>query len=62
LAFRGLERYCPKHPYQADLVDQGYIQTTVGKNLGAINAENLKAAHQELESGRSIGKIVLQGF
>jgi len=46
----------------SDLVDQGYIQTTVGKNLGAINAENLRAAHQELESGTSIGKIVLQGF
>ena len=46
----------------SDLVDQGYIQTTVGKNLGAINADNLKAAHGELESGRSIGKIVLQGF
>lgn len=45
-----------------DLVDQGYIQTTVGKNLGTINAENLKTAHEELESGRSIGKIVLQGF
>jgi NADPH:quinone reductase-like Zn-dependent oxidoreductase len=46
----------------SDLVDQGYIQTTAGKNLGAINAANLKVAHEELESGRSIGKIVLQGF
>jgi len=46
----------------ADLVDQGYIQTTSGKNLGAINAENLKTAHKELESGKAIGKIVLQGF
>lgn len=46
----------------SDLIDQGYIQTTVGKNLGTINARNLKAAHEELESGRSIGKIVLQGF
>ena len=46
----------------ADLVDQGYIQTTSGKNLGTINAENLKTAHQELESGKAIGKIVLQGF
>jgi len=46
----------------SDLVDQGYIQTTVGKNMGTINADNLKAAHEELESGRSIGKIVLQGF
>ncbi|MCU7810017.1 MAG: zinc-binding alcohol dehydrogenase family protein, partial [Candidatus Thiodiazotropha sp. (ex Notomyrtea botanica)] len=46
----------------SDLIDQGYIQTTIGKNLGTINADNLKAAHEELESGRSIGKIVLQGF
>jgi len=46
----------------ADLVDQGYIQTTFGKNLGTINAENLKAAHVELESGKAIGKIVLEGF
>ncbi|RLW69358.1 MAG: NADPH:quinone reductase [gamma proteobacterium symbiont of Stewartia floridana] len=46
----------------ADLIDQGYIRTTVGKRLGVINADNLKQAHQELESGRSIGKIVLQGF
>jgi len=46
----------------SDLVDQGYIQTTSGKNLGTINAENLRAAHQELESGKAIGKIVLEGF
>ncbi|CAA0089979.1 Zinc-type alcohol dehydrogenase-like protein [Zhongshania aliphaticivorans] len=46
----------------SDLVDQGYIQTTAGKNLGTINAQNLKTAHAELESGRSIGKIVLAGF
>jgi len=46
----------------ADLVDQGYIQTTSGKNLGTINAENLQAAHAELESGKAIGKIVLEGF
>ena len=46
----------------SDLVDQGYIQTTSGKNLGAINAENLRAAHAELESGKAIGKIVLEGF
>lgn len=46
----------------SDLVDRDHIQTTVGKNLGVISADNLKAAHAELESGRSIGKIVLQGF
>jgi len=46
----------------SDLIDRGYIQTTVGKELGLINADNLKLAHEELESGKSIGKIVLQGF
>jgi len=46
----------------SDLVDQGYVQTTVGKNLGTINADNLKAAHEQLESRQSIGKIVLEGF
>lgn len=46
----------------AELVDGGFIQTTSGKNLGTINAENLKAAHAELESGTAIGKIVLEGF
>jgi zinc-binding alcohol dehydrogenase family protein len=46
----------------ADLIDQGYIQTTLGQHLGAINAENLRSAHQLLEAGSSIGKIVLEGF
>lgn len=46
----------------SELIDQGYIQTTVGKNLGTINAKNLRTAHEELESGKSIGKIVLEGF
>jgi len=46
----------------AELVDDGFIQTTSGKNLGVINAENLRVAHEELESGTAIGKIVLEGF
>lgn len=46
----------------AKLIDQGHIQTTISKNLGVINAENLKVAHTVLESGRSMGKIVLEGF
>ncbi|WP_028021844.1 zinc-binding alcohol dehydrogenase family protein [Enterovibrio calviensis] len=46
----------------ADLVDLGHIQTTAGQYLGNINAENLRRAHAELESGRSIGKIVMEGF
>ncbi len=46
----------------AKLVDTGHIQSTVGKHLGTINAQNLRSAHQELESGTAIGKIVLEGF
>jgi len=46
----------------ASLVDQGHIRTTAGKNLGLINAEHLRTAHAELESGTAVGKIVLEGF
>lgn len=46
----------------SDLIDQGFLNTTVGQHLGKINAENLRAAHEALESGTAIGKIVLEGF
>lgn len=46
----------------AALVDQGILQTTVGEGLGTINATNLKAAHRRLESGKTIGKLVLAGW
>lgn len=46
----------------AELIDAGTIKTTLGENYGTINAENLKRAHSTIESGKSIGKIVLQGF
>ena len=46
----------------ADLVDNGKIRSTANKSLGAINLENLKEAHRLIETGKSIGKIVLEGF
>ena len=46
----------------AELVDQGKIKTTLSKNLGRINAKNITEAHALIESGQSIGKIVLEGF
>jgi NADPH2:quinone reductase len=46
----------------SELVDAGVIRTTLGDNLGTINAENLKKAHALLESGRSRGKMVLEGW
>jgi NADPH2:quinone reductase len=46
----------------AQLVDDGVIKTTAAENFGTINAANLIRAHALLESGKSIGKIVLGGF
>lgn len=44
------------------MVDEGLIRTTVGEHFGVVNAANLKRAHALLESGKSRGKIVLEGF
>jgi len=46
----------------ARLVDEGVLRTTLGENLGRITAANLKRAHAMVESGRSRGKLVLEGF
>lgn len=46
----------------AELVDAGVIRTTVGDHFGRINADNLKRAHALIESGKTKGKIVLEGF
>lgn len=46
----------------ASLVDEGRIQTTMSRNLGPINASNLKEAHRCLEQGVAGGKIVLSGW
>jgi zinc-binding alcohol dehydrogenase family protein len=46
----------------AAMVDNGTIRTTVADNLGTINAANLRRAHAMIESGRTRGKIVLEGF
>lgn len=46
----------------SDLIDKGVLRTTLDKTLGTINAANLKQAHALIESGQSIGKIVLEGW
>jgi zinc-binding alcohol dehydrogenase family protein len=46
----------------ARLVDAGTLRSTKGEHFGVINAANLKRAHALLESGKSKGKIVLEGF
>jgi NADPH2:quinone reductase len=46
----------------ADLLDSGVLRTTITERLEPINAANLRKAHSKIESGRTIGKIVLEGF
>lgn len=46
----------------ADLVDAGHLRTTLRRVVGPLNATNLRAAHAELEAGRTIGKLVLDGY
>jgi len=46
----------------ADMVDAGKIRSTAAENLGRINAANLRRAHAMVESNRTRGKLVLEGF
>ncbi|HXR58197.1 MAG TPA: zinc-binding alcohol dehydrogenase family protein [Burkholderiales bacterium] len=46
----------------AGLVEAGVLRHTMKENLGRVCAEHLKRAHQRLEGGHAIGKVVLEGF
>lgn len=46
----------------AQLIDTDVISTTFGEHFGTINAANLQKAHAQIETGRVVGKIVLEGF
>jgi zinc-binding alcohol dehydrogenase family protein len=46
----------------ARMVDEGSLRTTLGEHYGSISAENLRRAHAHIESGRAVGKIVLEHF
>ena len=48
--------------YVANEIDAGRIRTTLDKVLSPINAENIRAAHALIETGRAKGKIVVQSF
>ncbi len=43
------------------LVDAGSLRSTMRENYGPIDVANLRRAHEALESGRTVGKIVLGG-
>src|SRR5215472_9746892 len=46
----------------ADLIDKGVLRTTMDQAFATSNAANLMRAHALLESGKSRGKIVLEGW
>ncbi|WP_308491071.1 zinc-binding alcohol dehydrogenase family protein [Microbacterium terrisoli] len=46
----------------ADLVDSGRIRTTATRTLTPISAATLREAHELVEAGRTVGKIVLHGW
>lgn len=46
----------------AEWVDQGVLKSTVNRVISPISADTLREAHRQIETGRSIGKIVLEGW
>ena len=46
----------------ADWLDSGKLKGTLRETLSPINAANLRVAHAKLESGTTIGKLVLKGW
>ncbi len=44
------------------MIDGGLIVTTAAQELSPINAANLIKAHAQIESGTTIGKVVLAGW
>lgn len=44
----------------ARLIDAGKLQSTLTENLGTMNASNLIKAHEKMEHGNMIGKLVLE--
>ncbi|MBC1474433.1 zinc-binding alcohol dehydrogenase family protein [Listeria grandensis] len=46
----------------AEMFEQNQLKPTLTEKLSPINAENLRKAHAAIESGKTIGKIVLSDF
>ncbi len=46
----------------AGLLDAGTLKCTLQETLSPINAANVRKAHQKLESGTMVGKLVLTGW
>lgn len=59
---RDMERQGEILAETARLVDEGVLQTTLCEGLGPIDAHHLKEAHRRIESGQTLGKLVLAGW
>ncbi|MCC9658530.1 zinc-binding alcohol dehydrogenase family protein [Rhodopirellula halodulae] len=46
----------------SEFLDDGTLLSTVNRNFGELSVSTLTQAHREQESGRAIGKNVLDGF
>lgn len=46
----------------AFMIENREVKTTLNTILSPINGKNLRRAHEMLESGETIGKIVIEGF
>ncbi len=46
----------------AEWIDAGKLKQTMTEKLTPISAANLRAAHAKLESGKMVGKLVLEGW
>ncbi len=46
----------------ASMVDSGTLKTTLATEIGPIDAATLREAHRQIESGSTIGKIVVAGW
>ena len=48
--------------YVASEIDAGRIRTTLDTVMSPINAENIRAAHALIETGKAKGKVVVESF
>jgi NADPH2:quinone reductase len=44
------------------LIDHHVLKTTLTQVVGPTGVDTLRAAHQLIETGRTIGKVVLDGY
>lgn len=46
----------------SQLIEAGKVRSTLTEVIGPVNAANLKKAHAMIETGKTLGKLVLAGF